>query len=99
MDNVNKKTVFFFQAEDGIRDFCLSRGFGDVYKRQLYYNQDYIDAKISGTVAYDGIVQGPAIVWALDENDTVVAQQSLPNGNGTFELMVPKLTSLSLIHI
>ena len=26
--------VFFFQAEDGIRDFCLSRGLGDVYKRQ-----------------------------------------------------------------
>ena len=25
----------FFQAEDGIRDFCLSRGLGDVYKRQL----------------------------------------------------------------
>src|SRR5665213_3071965 len=24
----------FFQAEDGIRDFCLSRGIGDVYKRQ-----------------------------------------------------------------
>ena len=26
--------LFFFQAEDGIRDFCLSRGLGDVYKRQ-----------------------------------------------------------------
>ena len=25
---------FFFQAEDGIRVFCLSRGLGDVYKRQ-----------------------------------------------------------------
>src|SRR5674476_1605879 len=25
---------FFFHAEDGIRDFCLSRGLGDVYKRQ-----------------------------------------------------------------
>ncbi len=23
---------FFFQAEDGIRGFCLSRGLGDVYK-------------------------------------------------------------------
>ena len=27
--------VFFFQAEDGIRDFWLSRGLGDVYKKQL----------------------------------------------------------------
>ena len=23
--------IFFFQSEDGIRDFCLSRGLGDVY--------------------------------------------------------------------
>ncbi len=27
--------VFFFQAEDGIRAFCLSRGLGDGYKRQV----------------------------------------------------------------
>ena len=32
--------VFFFQAEDGIRDLVRSRGLGDVYKRQdkQYYN-------------------------------------------------------------
>ena len=29
--------VFFFQAEDGIRDLVRSRGLGDVYKRQLLY--------------------------------------------------------------
>ena len=29
--------VFFFQAEDGIRDLVRSRGLGDVYKRQLCY--------------------------------------------------------------
>ena len=28
------EAVFFFQAEDGIRDCLLSRGLGDVYKRQ-----------------------------------------------------------------
>ena len=27
-------TIFFFQAEDGIRDLVRSRGLGDVYKRQ-----------------------------------------------------------------
>ena len=27
--------VFFFQAEDGIRDLVRSRGLGDVYKRQM----------------------------------------------------------------
>ena len=29
-----KVNVFFFQAEDGIRDLVRSRGLGDVYKRQ-----------------------------------------------------------------
>ena len=29
--------VFFFQAEDGIRDLVRSRGLGDVYKRQSPY--------------------------------------------------------------
>ncbi len=28
--------IFFFQAEDGIRDAQESRGLGDVYKRQDY---------------------------------------------------------------
>ena len=31
-DSDNK--LFFFQAEDGIRDLVRSRGLGDVYKRQ-----------------------------------------------------------------
>ena len=30
--------VFFFQAEDGIRDLVRSRGLGDVYKRQAEYD-------------------------------------------------------------
>ena len=29
-----RRIVFFFQAEDGIRDLVRSRGLGDVYKRQ-----------------------------------------------------------------
>jgi len=28
--------VFFFQAEDGIRDLVRSRGLGDVYNRQSW---------------------------------------------------------------
>ena len=30
--------IFFFQAEDGIRDLVRSRGLGDVYKRQGMYD-------------------------------------------------------------
>eukprot|EP00828_Plagiopyla_frontata_P038739 TRINITY_DN50857_c0_g1_i1.p2 TRINITY_DN50857_c0_g1~~TRINITY_DN50857_c0_g1_i1.p2 ORF type:complete len:147 (-),score=9.25 TRINITY_DN50857_c0_g1_i1:14-454(-) len=41
---------FFFQAEDGIRDFCLSRGLGDVYKRQTNYMPSPVDIwNINGT--------------------------------------------------
>eukprot|EP01016_Furgasonia_blochmanni_P014605 TRINITY_DN176_c0_g2_i3.p1 TRINITY_DN176_c0_g2~~TRINITY_DN176_c0_g2_i3.p1 ORF type:complete len:726 (-),score=253.08 TRINITY_DN176_c0_g2_i3:35-2212(-) len=32
---LKRGTVFFFQAEDGIRDRSPSRGLGDVYKRQI----------------------------------------------------------------
>ena len=32
--------VFFFQAEDGIRDLVRSRGLGDVYKRQEWKAED-----------------------------------------------------------
>ena len=31
--------IFFFQAEDGIRDLVRSRGLGDVYKRQAQYDE------------------------------------------------------------
>ena len=34
--------LFFFQAEDGIRDLVRSRGLGDVYKRQLKGREDEI---------------------------------------------------------
>ena len=37
--------VFFFQAEDGIRDAQESRGLGDVYKRQ---SLDLVGVQISG---------------------------------------------------
>ena len=32
--------IFFFQAEDGIRDAQESRGLGDVYKRQVWAKAD-----------------------------------------------------------
>ena len=33
--------VFFFQAEDGIRDLVRSRGLGDVYKRQINRGENW----------------------------------------------------------
>ena len=46
--------VFFFQAEDGIRDLVRSRGLGDVYKRQeedvIYYDRERTTGKIRFTL-------------------------------------------------
>mgnify|MGYP007112056828 CR=1 FL=1 len=36
LDKGVMSVVFFFQAEDGIRDLVRSRGLGDVYKRQVH---------------------------------------------------------------
>ena len=38
--------VFFFQAEDGIRDLVRSRGLGDVYKRQEEMLRGLNDGKL-----------------------------------------------------
>ena len=47
--------VFFFQAEDGIRDLVRSRGLGDVYKRQAYESTatllPQLDSKEGGSLA------------------------------------------------
>ena len=52
-------SFFFFQAEDGIRDFCLSRGLGDVYKIQGKYTVVCKDGFISEKGL--GTMYGPEI--------------------------------------
>ena len=51
---------FFFQAEDGIRDLVRSRGLGDVYKRQVQSNVDYLCdylSRTAGSEAADAAVE------------------------------------------
>ena len=47
--------VFFFQAEDGIRDLVRSRGLGDVYKRQS--NGNVID-DVVGVATVNDLTHG-----------------------------------------
>jgi len=47
------------------------------------------NATVSGLVTYQGVISGPAIVWALDGNNTLVDQDILPDGNGSYTLSVP----------
>ena len=61
---MHRTALFFFQAEDGIRDLVRSRGLGDVYKRQLTdvgrkrrHNEDayLLDAERGLFVVADGM--------------------------------------------
>ena len=55
--------LFFFQAEDGIRDLVRSRGLGDVYKRQLEFYRHMVDSNLtSAWVCMRALV--PAMVAA-----------------------------------
>ena len=51
--------LFFFQAEDGIRDLVRSRGLGDVYKRQTLRQTVDIARNVHGLGA-QGHVAGDA---------------------------------------
>ncbi len=59
---VKNSWFFFFQAEDGIRNFCLSRALGDVYKDQparspnshrvCSLHQPKVDARLKACLLY-----------------------------------------------
>ena len=49
--------VFFFQAEDGIRDLVRSRGLGDVYKRQVLLAHITINGQIGGQADRNNYLQ------------------------------------------
>ena len=51
-----KWSLFFFQAEDGIRDLVRSRGLGDVYKRQVRTRVVEVDPDLDGGGAGDEVV-------------------------------------------
>ena len=68
---------FFFQAEDGIRDFCLSRGLGDVYKRQDYgYHILQYTSEGGGEVPFDD-VKDSIISTKLNEAQTAYQEETI----------------------
>ena len=56
--------VFFFQAEDGIRDAQESRGLGDVYKRQPKGTPADVQARIVEDVKKAGLTDDAKLAWA-----------------------------------
>ena len=77
--------LFFFQAEDGIRDLVRSRGLGDVYKRQPYYLPEYIgdDEPIQG---------GDGMTYAeLDDMFEDAARLVIQNQHGSTSMIQRRL--------
>ena len=57
--------MFFFQAEDGIRDLVRSRGLGDVYKRQdVARRLGWPDAAVSWQDVQQRATQDPDFKWS-----------------------------------
>ena len=77
--------ILFFQAEDGIRDFCLFRGLGDVCRRQ--------------TVASPKKTGGPKTVASPKKTGgpKTIAYAKMTGGSKTNSYA--KMIAGSLIHI
>src|SRR5678809_1700837 len=85
---------FFFQAEDGIRDFCLSRGLGQVFGEQVVYDRQ-TGQLLTGSFM-DYVMPRSEILKRVELHDHSVPSPSNPLGvKGAGEAG----TTLSLIHI
>ena len=73
--------VFFFQAEDGIRDLVRSRGLGDVYKRQAL-----IAAGIKRVVVFTDFHDTLATQFYSDAEVEVV-KMDMPSKEIQYDLM------------
>ena len=78
--------VFFFQAEDGIRDLVRSRGLGDVYKRQ-----DLGDKYQKGGGSN-------RLKTGMGTKDEFLRMVAVMHANG-IEVIQDVVLNLSLIHI
>ena len=91
--------VFFFQAEDGIRDLVRSRGLGDVYKRQAQEAVTLYRAQAEQNPAYQ-----PDLAMALNNLAIRLAATgdragALPPAQEAVTLRRAQAEQLSLIHI
>ena len=71
---VSKYTLFFFQAEDGIRDVEWSRGLGDVYKRQIYLKSQF--RTLLNALPDNGV---PSDLLAVETDETIDSDDDEPD--------------------
>ena len=96
--------VFFFQAEDGIRDLVRSRGLGDVYKRQLHGNRLrlYLQDRFADRVRADrfGYQHQLSLVGVLMKRLMLaVLLLAVCQGWALGEVRSAKITAVSYTHL
>ena len=93
---VTVAAVFFFQAEDGIRDLVRSRGLGDVYKRQLLPGIEILDYNELNHLDRINESTAAVIVEIIQAEAGII----IPSNEFLLKLAVQcKANGLSLIHI
>ena len=58
-------SVFFFQAEDGIRYLVRSRGLGDVYKRQVSRDRFFGKIREDEFGDHDNRIEIRRYIWGI----------------------------------
>ena len=103
---VGSEMCFFFQAKDGIRDFCLSRGLGDVYKRQVWgIKNSFQSIAISRNTSLAIVVPGIAeVLFAtalglLAAIPAVVVYNKFNSDAKRYSARIENFCMLSLIYI
>ena len=89
--------MFFFQAEDGIRDLVRSRGLGDVYKRQVVRIEDGEVGLSARTIKRRLATIAGLYDYLIVRGD--VTANPVPRGLATRRGGQRAVRGLSLIHI
>ena len=95
---IQRTVVFFFQAEDGIRDCLLSRGLGDVYKRQF---QVWGSTMGQVTTLVNHVLNSLAGIKKLNNHkaENILPAVFIKNGYYNQGKLHLNIINLSLIHI
>ena len=94
--------MFFFQAEDGIRDLVRSRGLGDVYKRQVVVPTLWAQARLEKSkisLAVEGKSSFHHLPLTIAEQRGFFGAEGLEVDISDLTGDSPAALSLSLIHI
>ena len=90
-------SIFFFQAEDGIRDLVRSRGLGDVYKRQQLTSVLYVVQRMTALSSMFVLIALLLHVWARQQKS--LGWKNLVCLIAAWGLFLPMAMPVSYTHL